>query len=101
MNVQTGMVCSYHCHSYFATDGDDYNGKSSSILILADEQKVTCPISTLLDNFVEGDEYFKATLSLATEAGLVVVGTPNMAFVTIRDATSKLRILALCECIDW
>lgn len=52
--------------------------------------KVTLPVNTLINNFVEDDEYFKVTLSLSDAPGdlHVVVGSPDVAFVTI---TGMLR----------
>ena len=60
--------------------------------IPAKTMKVKIPMSTLSDSFVEDDEYFKATLSLSLPVipEAVVVGSPEVAFVTITDTTRKL-----------
>ena len=47
----------------------------------------TLNVSTLKDNFVEVDEHFKATLSLPGTPQAVIIGSPEMTFVTITDAT--------------
>ena len=60
---------------------------------------VTLAVNTLLDNLVEDDEYFKATLSLPGAPEAVVVGTPNMAFVTITDETRMLGLSVPLGCM--
>ena len=62
------------------------------MLIPAGTVKVTLNVTTLTDNFVEDDEYFKATLSLPGAPEAVVVQSPNMAFVTITDETRMLEL---------
>ena len=76
-------------------DPDDYTGGSFTVLIPAGTVKVTVPVTTLTDNLVEDDEHFKTTLSLPGAPEAVVVGSPNMASVTINDATCMLGLL-LC-----
>ena len=71
-------------------DPDDYTGGSFRMLIPAGLVKMTLNVSTLTDNFVEDEEYFRATLSLPSAPEAVVVGSPNMAFVTITDETRML-----------
>ena len=51
---------------------------------------VTVSVTTLTDNLVEDDEYFKATLRLLGAPEVVFVGSPNMTFVTITDETRML-----------
>ena len=72
------------------TDLDDYTGSSFGASIPAGSVKVTLNVTTLRDNFVEDDEYFKATLSLPGAPEDVVVGSPEVAFVTITDETRML-----------
>ena len=77
----------------------DYIGRSSVISIIAGQTVVTYPVDTLPDNFLEDDEYFKATLSLPT-TGPVVLGPSRMAFVTITDGNGKLshiEFTSLCK----
>ena len=62
------------------------------MMIPAGTTKVTVPVATLNDNFKEDDEFFKATLSLPGAPEAVVVGSPNMAFVTITDDDGKLGL---------
>ena len=71
-------------------DPDDYTGSSFGVSIPAGAVKVTLNVTTLTDNFVEDDEYFMATLSLPAAPEAVVVGSLNMAFVTIADETRML-----------
>ncbi|MDA8002872.1 MAG: pilus assembly protein N-terminal domain-containing protein, partial [Alphaproteobacteria bacterium] len=42
-------------------------------------------MTTNEDNFVEPEEYFSATLSLPGSPDTVVIGSPDVAFVTIID----------------
>ena len=69
------------------------------MLIPAGTVKVTVPVTTLTDNFVENDEYFKATLSLLGAPEAVEVGSPDMAFVTITDETRMLGLLLCLGCM--
>ena len=71
----------------FVPDPDDYTGGSFDVLIPAGTVKVTVTVTTLSDNFVEDDEYFKATLSLLDAPEAVVVGSSDVAFVTVTDDT--------------
>ena len=48
---------------------------------------VALSVTTLRDNFVENNEYFKATLNLPDAQEVVVVGSPDVVFVTIVDDT--------------
>ena len=54
--------------------------------------KVTLPVTTNEDNIVEGDEYFKATLSLPGAPESVLVGTPDTAYVIIIDTDGMLGL---------
>ena len=69
------------------------------MLIPAGTVKVTVPVTTLTDNLVEDDEYFKATLSLPGAPEAVEVGSPNMSFVTITDETRTLGLLLFLGCM--
>ena len=60
---------------------------STSVVISAGSVTVTVPVTTNVDNFVEPDEYFSATLSVASAPVAVAVGPPDVAFVTIMDTT--------------
>ena len=57
------------------------------MLIPAGLVKETFPVASLRDNFVEDDEYFKATLSLPGAPADVVIGYPDVTFVHITDNT--------------
>ena len=70
------------------------------MLIPAGTVKVTVSETTLRDNFVEDDEYFKAILSLPSDPEAVVVGSPNMAFITIADDTRMLGLSILIHCMS-
>ena len=61
------------------------------MLIPAGTVKATHTVSTVQDNTVEDDEYFRATLSLSGAPEAVVVGSPDMVFVTITDNTCMLH----------
>ena len=71
-------------------DRDDYVSGSFNVSLQTGKVKVTLSMTTLTSKFVEDDEYFKATLSLPVIPGAVVVGSPEVAFVTITDTTRKL-----------
>ena len=78
----------------FSSAPFDYSVGSFDVMIPAGAPKVTFPVSTLTDNLVEGNEYFKATLSLPSAPEDVVVGSPNMAFVTIVDDDGMFGIIS-------
>ena len=82
-------------HPVYSThaDPDDYIGGSFIVSIPAGTVKATLNVTTLADNFVEDDEYFKATLSLPSAPEAVVVSSPNMAFVIITDETRMLGFI--------
>ena len=63
----------------------DYIGGSFDMFIPAETVSKTLLVFSLRDNFVEDDEYFKATLNLPDAPEAVVVGTPDVAFVSIAD----------------
>ena len=65
---------------------------STNVVISAGTVTVTVPVATNEDNFVEPDEYFRATLSLPGVQEAVAVGSPNVAFVTITDTTRMFKI---------
>ena len=67
---------------------NDYTGGNFSVLVPAGSAKVTLDVDTLTDNILEDAEFFKATLTIPDAPDNVVVGSPNMAFVTIADGTS-------------
>ena len=69
------------------------------MLITAGTVKVTLHMGTLTDNLLEDDEYFRATLSLFGAPEAVVVGSPNMAFITIADDTRMLGLLIPIHCM--
>ena len=72
----------------FHLDSTDYMRGSFDKLIPAGTVKVTHSVITLRDNFVEEDEYFKATLSLpGGPEDMVLLGSQDVAFVTITDST--------------
>ena len=75
----------------FYPDPDDYTGGTFIVLIPAGTVKSTLTVSTVQDNTVEDDEYFRATLSLPGAPEAMVVGSPDMAFVTIADNTCMLH----------
>ena len=57
-----------------------------------DTGRSTLEIRTSLDNVLENDETFNATLSVPPQyTGQVVEGIPSVATVTINDATSMLK----------
>ena len=58
---------------------------STNVVISAGSVTVAVPVTTNEDNFVEPDEYFRATLSLPFAQEAVAVGSPDVAFVTILD----------------
>ena len=47
--------------------------------------QVTLSVNTVVEDIVEEDEYFGATLSLPGSPDTVVIGSPDVAFVTIID----------------
>ena len=47
--------------------------------------QVTLSVNTVEEDIVENDEYFGATLSLPGSPDGVVIGSPDVAFVTITD----------------
>ena len=47
--------------------------------------QVTLSVNTVVEDIVEEDEYFGATLSLPGSLDTVVIGSPDVAFVTIID----------------
>ena len=63
----------------------DYIGGSFDVSVPAGAVEVTLCVTTLFDNLVENNEYFKATLSLPDGPGYVVVGSLNVVFVIIND----------------
>ena len=79
----------FKSHPSIHPDPDDYTGGSFTVLIPAGTMKETLSVNTVADNLVEGDEFFKATLSLPGAPEAVEVGTPNMAFVNITDDDGK------------
>ena len=89
----------FKSHLLSHPDPDDYTGGSFTVLIPAGTVKVTVSVATLNDNFVEDDEYFKATLSLPGSPEAVEVGSPDMAFVTITDETRMLGLLLCLSCM--
>ena len=80
----------------FHPDPDDYVGGSFDVTIPTGTVQVTVPVNTTQDIFVEPDEYFSATLSLPGAPDAVVVGTPDVAFVTITDDTGMFGISTSC-----
>ena len=78
----------------FSSDGTDYTGGSFNVVIPAGTTKVTVPVDTLNDDFKEDDEYFKATLTIPGAPEDVVIGSTNMAFVTITDETRMWGIIS-------
>ena len=72
-------MSSFHFHP----DPDDYTSLSTNVVIPAGSVIVAVPVATNVDNFVEPDEYFSATLSLPGAQEAVAVGSPDVAFVTI------------------
>ena len=58
---------------------------STNVVISAGSVTVTVPVTTNEDNFVEPEEYFSATLSLPGSPDTVVIGSPDVAYVTIID----------------
>ena len=64
------------------------------MVILVGATKVTVPVATLSDNFVEDDEFFKATLTIPGAPEDMVIGSTNMAFVTITDETRMWGIIS-------
>ena len=42
-------------------------------------------VSTMDDNITELAEYFKVVINSTDQPGLVGIGSPNMAFITIED----------------
>ena len=68
----------------------DYLGGSLYVSVPAGAVEVTLPVTTLLDNLVENNEHFKATLSLPDGPGYVVVGSLYVVFVTINDTNGML-----------
>ena len=78
----------------FSSDGTDYTGGSVDVVIPAGTTMVTVPVATLDDNFVEDDEFFKATLTIPGAPEDVVIGSTNMAFVTITDETRMWGIIS-------
>ena len=80
-------------------DPDDYTSGSFTVSIPAGSVKVTLNATTQIDNFVEDDEYFKATFSLRGTPEAVVVQSSNMAFITITDETRMLGLsFSLASC---
>ena len=77
----------------FSSAPNDYIGGTFNVFIPAGSTKVTLAVDTLTDNIFEDDEHFKATLTIPGAPGSVVLGSPNMAFVTITDTTSMWRLL--------
>ena len=71
----------------FYPDAYDYTGGSFNVLIRAGLVKETLPVASLRDNFVEDDEYFKATLSLPDAPADVAIGFPDVTFVHVIDNT--------------
>ena len=69
----------------YPTAPTDYIGGSFDVSVPAGAVEVTLPVTTLVDNLVENNEYFKATLSLPDGPGYVVVGSLYVVFVTIND----------------
>ena len=82
------QVSSFHFHP----DPDDYTSVSTNVVISAGSVIVAVPVATNVDNFVEPDEYFSATLSLSFAQEAVTVGFPDVAFVTIPDTTRMFEI---------
>ena len=77
---------------HFYPDHGDYDGVSTNVTIPAGSVIVAVPVTTNVDNFVEPDEYFSATLSLPFAQEGVAVGSPDVAFVTIMDNTCTFEI---------
>ena len=71
----------------------DYIGGSFNVVIPAGTVNVTLPVTTLTDIYIEDDKYFKATLNLSGAPETVDVGSSDVAFVTITDATRMCKVL--------
>lgn len=61
---------------------------------------MTLSVPTLRDNILEGNEQFKATLSLTFGPSNVIIGSPHMAFVTITDTTGMCLICVVNVCLN-
>ena len=78
----------------YSSAGADYIGGSLNVVIPAGTTKVTVPVATVDDNPLEDDEFFKATLTIPSAPEDVVIGSANMAFVTITDETRMWGIIS-------
>lgn len=69
-----------------ASQGTDYSGFQSSVVIAANQASVTLPLQVLSDSLAEGDE--TVTITIGSGSGFVA-GTPATAQATIADRPSQ------------
>ena len=70
---------------FHLTGGDDYDTGPYTVSFSAGQQYATLMVSTMDDNITELSEYFKVVINSTDQPGLVDIGSPNMAFITIKD----------------
>ena len=68
------------------------------------ETSATLMVSTMDDNTTELSEYFVVVINSTDQPNTVVIGSPNMAFITIDDndpGTVHIRIYCPWKCLYW
>ena len=85
-----------------ATSGSDYTALTGSVIIPADQNSVTMPVSVLNDNIIETTESVTATLNGGSSGSLTFTGTGS-ATVNINDEESSTPgnlVLAISKTAD-
>ena len=79
------MYCWYNC--YFVGGGVDYNSGPYTVIFPVSSTSFPFDITIHDDGILEGDEMFNVTIGLIVNGH--IVGTPEVATITIIDTTSK------------